>query len=98
MSNSEKIALGYVAMITSIARMAERGEVVGNLVLVATKKCVKAMRAAGSSEEDIRKFLGGAFTQVLSTTSLEQKKFRRTIEEAYGQMVFLLFLAEKGIS
>ncbi|RAN44248.1 hypothetical protein RB25_20555 [Herbaspirillum rubrisubalbicans] len=89
-SHSKNIAARYFRIVTSVADMAESGELVSDLSHSAVRACVSAMRADGAEAIDVYHFFGDALKEKYQEISPHQEKYRAVLESAYTYMAFLL--------
>ncbi|MFJ3058863.1 hypothetical protein [Herbaspirillum sp. NPDC087042] len=93
---AEDIASRYMQFIGRQADLAERGELVGDLVRSAVRGCLIAMQAAGAEPEDVRLILGDLITEHIGQLHVGQNKARWVLGAVRHHMEFLLFLEENN--
>jgi hypothetical protein len=93
---AEDIASRYMQFIGRLADVAERGELVGDLVRSAVRSCLIAMQAAGAEPEEVRLILGDLIAEHIGQLHEGQNKARWVLGAVRHHMEFLLFLEENN--
>ncbi|MBW9335068.1 hypothetical protein FEE59_16260 [Herbaspirillum sp. RU 5E] len=88
--HSKTIAARYFRIVTSVAEMAEDGELVSDLSHSAVRACVSAMYADGAEAIDVYHLFGDVLKEKYQETSPHRKEYRAVLESAYTHMAFLL--------
>ncbi len=93
---AEDIASRYMQFIGRLADVAERGELVGDLVRSAVRSCLIGMQAAGAEPKDVRLILNDLITEHIGKLHAGQNKARWVLGAVRHHMEFLLFLEENN--
>jgi len=91
---AEDIASRHMQFIGSLAEVAERGELVGDLVRSTVRRCLIGMQAAGAEPEDARRILDTLIAEHIAQLDAGQEKARWILVAVRHHMEFLLFLEE----
>lgn len=92
--HSNKIAVRYLRILTSIAEMAENGELVSDLSHSAVRACVLAMQADEAESIDVYHLFGDGLKEKYQEVSPTREKYRAVLESAFTHMVFMLLREE----
>jgi len=82
--HSKNVAARYVRILTSIAEMAEAGELVSDLSHSAVRACLSAMQADGAEAIDVYHLFGDVLKERYQETSPDRKKYRAVLESAWA--------------
>jgi len=92
--HSNKIAVRYLRILTSIAEMAENGELVSDLSNSAVRACVSAMQADEAESIDVYHIFGDGLREKYEEVPPAREKYRAVLESAFTHMVFMLLRKE----
>lgn len=93
-THSNKIAVRYLRILTSIAEMAENGELVSDLSHSAVRACVLAMQADEAEPIDVYHIFGDGLREQYQEVPAAREKHRAVLESAFTHMVFMLLQEE----
>jgi len=88
---ANRIATRHLAILTYVAEMAERGELICDLSHSVVRSCSIYMHMVGAEPEDVRRIFGEAIQEKFKQTPPEQGKYRDVLESAYAHLELLLF-------
>lgn len=88
---ANRIAARHLTILTYVAEMAERDELISDLSHSVVRSCSIYMHMVGAEPEDIRRIFGGAIKEKFEQIPPEQEKYRNVLESAYEHLELLLF-------